>query len=68
MRTNNTPAGNGPPAYSTSQEMANELRICVRTLTRLAAAGKIPGPVLVASCKRWNRQAVLAAIEKTKKA
>jgi predicted DNA-binding transcriptional regulator AlpA len=44
--------------------MAAELSVCVRTLVRLAEAGKIPKPVMLGSAKRWDRAAVLAAVER----
>lgn len=40
----------------TIQEMAGYLGVSARSVMRMDQAGKLPMPLLLGRCKRWNRR------------
>ncbi len=49
---NHTP--NGQPALITATELAQMMRVSVRTLWRLLSAGRIPAPIRIGGNARWR--------------
>lgn len=45
-----------------ARQLAVALGVSLRTVWRLAAAGKLPKPVRIGSGKRWRREEILAWI------
>lgn len=42
------------PHFLTTEELAKELRVSERHISRLQAQGSLPPPIYVGKCLRWN--------------
>jgi excisionase family DNA binding protein len=48
----------------TPRELADLTALSLRTISRLTAAGKIPGSMKVGGSRRYNRQKIIAWLER----
>jgi predicted DNA-binding transcriptional regulator AlpA len=54
-------------SFMTLQDVADMLKTCPKTITRMVQRGKLPRPVVLsARCKRFNRVEVMDCLDKAK--
>jgi predicted DNA-binding transcriptional regulator AlpA len=54
------PADHAPALTLSAADLARELRVSVKTITRMDQCGKMPAAVRVGHAKRWLRSTIVA--------
>lgn len=58
MSTKDAQASDNSPWMLTVVDLSHHLQISVRSVWRLKSAGKLPTPVEIGGCVRWNAEAI----------